>query len=148
MTEFAAPKPVTLSGVEYRFAPLNLADIEELDNWIRKEYMKRVQSCIPDGTSPKDREEALGIGLKTAVNLTWLSGQGAQLIASVRGMAKIAQLGLIKNHPEMTYEKLLDILKADRQALEELSEAMRSPKQAFRQRQAKGTKVSKASQKR
>jgi hypothetical protein len=140
MTEFAAPKPVTLGGKEYRFSPLTLIDIEELDNWVRKEYMTRVYSAIPDDATDKDRDQAMRIAQDKAVNLTWLSGQGAVFIASHRGMTKIAQLSLSKTHPELTVEKLRDLLASDPNAMREISNALRSPSSAFQVRQAKEVK--------
>lgn len=150
MTEFAAPKPVTLDGKEYRFSPITLIDIEELDNWVRKEYMTRVFKAIPEGATKEDKDHAMEIAQKTAINLTWLSGQGAVFIASHRGMLKVAQLGLCKNHPELTEDRLRDILVKDKNAIREISEALRGPTSAFQKRQAKVVKTarSKASRKR
>jgi hypothetical protein len=150
MTEFAAPRPVTLDGKEYRFAPITLIDIEELDNWVRKEYMTRVFNAIPEGVTKADRDHAMEIAQAKAVNLTWLSGQGAVFIASHRGMLKVAQLGLSKNHPELTEERLREILVKDKTAIREISDALKSPKSAFQTRQAKVVRAarSKGSRKR
>lgn len=158
MTEFAAPRPVTLDGREYRFSPLTLVDIEELDNWVRKEYMTRVLKAIPDCATAEDKAQAMRIAQDKAVNLSWLSGQGAVFIASHRGMLKVAQLALCKNHADLTDERLQQIIVADPKAMTEISEAMKGPKSAFQNRQAKEVKKtlkaktskprSKASQKR
>lgn len=125
MSEFGSPVPITLNGTEYRFSPLTFNDIEELDNWVRHEYMRRVIHVIPVDASKADKEMAMGIAQSRVVELTWLSGTGAKLIASVKGMTKIAQLSLQKRHPELTDDKMREILLTDPEAFTKMSEALR-----------------------
>lgn len=130
--EFGAPVPVTLNGKEYRFSPLSLEDIEELDNWVRAQYMNRVMKALPVDAPKADREMAIRIAQSTCVNLTWLSGQGASLIASHKGAMKIAQLAISKRHPEMTDEKFIEILKVDKEAIGKITAALKESSGSFR----------------
>lgn len=125
MSEFGSPVPITLNGTEYRFSPLTFNDIEELDNWVRHEYMRRVLSAMPEDATKVDKEMAFSIAQARVVDITWLSGTGAKLIASVKGMVKIAQLSLQKRNPELTSDKLREIILADSEAFSKMSEALR-----------------------
>ena len=137
MSEFGSPVPITLNGTEYRFSPLTFNDIEELDNWVRHEYMRRVLSAMPEDATKADKEMAFSIAQARVVDITWLSGAGAKLIASVKGMVKIAQLSLQKRNPELTSDRLREIILADPEAFSKMSEALREstgPQKSFQTR--------------
>lgn len=137
MSEFGSAVPVTLAGKDYRFSPLTYGDIEELDNWVRGEYMTRVLKAIPKDADPADREMAMKIAQNTVSTMTWLSGKGAIIMTSVRGMVKIAALSLQKNHPELTDERLRQIILDEPDTFKTLSEALRAsagPASTFRVR--------------
>lgn len=125
MSEFGSPVPITLNGEEYRFSPLTFGDIEELDNWVRHEYMRRVKSALDISTDVEDRRLAMTIAQAKLVDLTWLSGAGAKLISSLNGMLKIAQLSLMKHNPSLTEGKLREIILADKEAFQKLSAALK-----------------------
>ena len=137
MSEFGSPVPITLNGTEYRFSPLTFNDIEELDNWVRHEYMRRVLSAMPEDATKADKEMAFSIAQARVVDITWLSGTGAKLIASVKGMVKIAQLSLQKRNPELTSDKLREIILADPEAFSKMSDALREsagPPKSFQEK--------------
>lgn len=134
--EFGAPVPVMLGGREYRFSPLTLEDIEELDNWVRSQYMRRVLAAIPKDADKADKELAMTIAQRTCVNLTWLSGQGAALIASHAGAIKIAQLALSKRHPELTEDTLKGIMRSDPEAIGAITQALQESAGSFTKRPA------------
>lgn len=117
--------PVNLDGTEYRFSPLTYSDIEELDNWVRHEYMRRVFSAIPKDAERADKELAMKIAQDKVADMTWLSGTGAKMISSVPGMLKIAQLSLQKRNPELTSEKLKQLILRDGEAFSKLSAALK-----------------------
>lgn len=134
--EFGAPVPVILGGREYRFSPLTLEDIEELDNWVRAQYMRRVLGAIPKDADRADKELAMTIAQRTCVNLTWLSGQGAAMIASHAGAVKIAQLALAKRHPELTEDGLKGIMRSDPEAISSITQALQESAGSFTKRPA------------
>lgn len=134
--EFGAPVPVTLNGRDYRFSPLTLEDIEELDNWVRSQYMRRVLGAIPKDADRADKELAMTIAQRTCVNLTWLSGQGAVMIASHAGAVKIAQLALAKRHPELTEDALKGIMRSDPEAISSITRALQESAGSFTNRPA------------
>lgn len=134
--EFGAPVPVMLGGREYRFSPLTLEDIEELDNWVRAQYMRRVLGAIPKDADRADKELAMTIAQRTCVNLTWLSGQGAAMIASHAGAVKIAQLALAKRHPELTEDGLKGIMRSDPEAISSITQALQESAGSFTKRPA------------
>lgn len=134
--EFGAPVPVMLGGREYRFSPLTLEDIEELDNWVRAQYMRRVLGAVPKDADRADKELAMTIAQRTCVNLTWLSGQGAAMIASHAGAVKIAQLALAKRHPELTEDGLKGIMRSDPEAISSITQALQESAGSFTKRPA------------
>jgi hypothetical protein len=115
------PVPVTLGGKEYSLRPLTYGDIEELDNWVRAQYMERVIGSLPKDTSPDDREVAWRIAQATVVELTWLSGLGAKFIATPKGFMKIASLTV----QDLGEKELTEILMNDKSAMKRMTDALR-----------------------
>jgi len=102
----AAGVPVELGGRQLYFSPFTDKDIAELDMWVRGEYIKMVRASFDDSTTKNEREEALALAMKHAAGLTWLSGEGAKLIGTVAGMARLAYQSVRKRHADVTLEWL------------------------------------------
>ena len=107
----AAPVPINLGGTEYLVSPLTDKDLVSLDEYIRHIHIKTaVDSCknMPQEIADK----ALSMAVKQASSMTFMSPEGAGLIKSVAGVARILWLGIKHNHPTVTHEdisaKMLD----------------------------------------
>lgn len=92
-------------GTTYRMAPLTDRDISELDNWVRSRH---IQIAIDAGKdlSDEDRMELKEVAMMQAATLSWMSGMGARLMATVDGMARLCWQGIKTNHPLVSLEDL------------------------------------------
>lgn len=113
----AADVPLILDGKELHFSPFTDKDIAELDLWVRAEFIKTARASLEPAMSQLEREETLTVAMRAASGLSWMSGQGAQMMGTVTGMARLAYQGVKRNHPEITCEwlqkQLFDIKNVD-----------------------------------
>lgn len=100
-----ASVPVTLGDTTYNLRTLSDRDIAELDEWVRSEYIRTSLSGIPDGMTAKVRDAYFGVISSKALGLTWISGEGARMIATLPGVARLFWQSAKANHPTLTYEE-------------------------------------------
>lgn len=82
----AAPVDFHLNDKIYKAHPFRDIDHEEMNKWVRREYLKRVRESTED-------PEMLKIALSESTVLSWLASPGRDLALTSHGMAKI--LGLM-----------------------------------------------------
>lgn len=58
-------------------------EINELDEWVRTQYIETSKKYLPDSSMPEV--------IKEAMTLTWIGGQGAKILSTPDGMAKLVQ---------------------------------------------------------
>lgn len=111
-----APAPVTFHGNEYRATPLSDKDLVELDHWIQAQFIARVRESLesldPDN-KPEDQivyEREMQGARRQALTITWMSGEGAGMMATVNGTARVLWHQLRKNHPEMTHDDCRELM--------------------------------------
>lgn len=102
----AVRQPILIGNRTYECSALDDNARESLDNWVRERYYEIAASMFEKITKADIREQAMAVAMKEALTLTWMSGEGARLIASVDGMARIFWESIRKNHPDVTYESL------------------------------------------
>lgn len=103
----AAPRPITFAdGTSFRMSPLTDADISELDNWLRQRYVRTVMDSLPKDATDATEERTRMAAAREAMNLTWMSGLGANIMGTVDGMAQLCWQGCHHNHPDLTPEQL------------------------------------------
>lgn len=102
--------------------PLSDKDNVELDAWVRKYYLFTQRSSIPDGTDEYERDRIERIAQETASTLTWYSGLGIRIMASVDGMTQIMYMSIRKQNPRITVEKIRSLLLTE-ENLEEANKA-------------------------
>lgn len=108
VTASPIPFSVTEDGkeVEYTASPLNDADIVELDHWLQEQFIARVRGSLPEDVSDDDYDRAMRLAYKEAAHLTFMSGQGATLMASVDGISRVLWHQLKKRSPKLTHEQV------------------------------------------
>lgn len=104
----AAPHPVTLGGKQYMMSPMSDKDMDEINNWLRSTVIDMARRSIPEDATKSEREEMLGVALDRARRLSWMSGEGARLIAEPEGIMRVLHACLRKNHPNLTFQELWD----------------------------------------
>lgn len=106
MTHSTTRYPITLGDKSYEVSPINDVAHDSLDNWIREEYLQHAAALIAK-LPQADKEIALRVAYSTALTMSWLSGEGARLVGTMRGIARVLWEGIRINHPDVPYEEIL-----------------------------------------
>ncbi len=142
----AAPRPVRLGGVEYKMSPLTDQDIAYLDGWVRKKHVEVARSTLPEDATEEQKDRTERIALAQASAMSFMSGQGVHIIAGIDGWSQIMWCGLHRNHPELTVERIAELL-IDPKTLAEAQDAWdvlnNGPRRRTRRAGAKKKKKSK-----
>lgn len=96
--------PIKLGDKEYQVSPIDDSGREALDEWVRAKYVERISPLINAMKSEADKILAIDRAFAQASKMTWLSGEGAQMMGTVEGVARLLYEGIRKNHPEVTIE--------------------------------------------
>lgn len=103
----AASAPLTFAdGTTYQMSPLSDKDIAELDAWVQSRIICMARESLPEGATQSERDETLRVAMQTASSITWMSGQGAKLLATVPGWTRLVWQTIKRNHPDVTEEEL------------------------------------------
>lgn len=103
----AASAPLTFAdGTTYQMSPLSDKDIAELDAWVQSRIICMARESLPKDATQSERDETLRIAMQTASSVTWMSGQGAKLLATVQGWTRLVWQTIKRNHPDVTEEEL------------------------------------------
>ena len=79
-------EPITLT-----MRALEDVQYDEIDAWLRNEYMMAVRKSLRADTSvtPQERTAELEIAQRTAVGLSFLTGEGARQMSTPKGLTKL-----------------------------------------------------------
>lgn len=105
-----APIEITLGDKSYRMSPLTRRDIEELDNYVRATVMTTARASLPQDASEEQKKLTEETALRTAMSMSWMTGEGARLMSSLTGWSRILWQGLRYNHPELTPDSIAALL--------------------------------------
>jgi hypothetical protein len=106
----AAPAPITLGDKTFRMSPLSDVDIGELDQWLQARIVRIARNSLPEDADPALRAETIGAALDKAATMTWMSPKGAEMMATLDGMAQLIWQGCHRNHPGLTPEDVRAVL--------------------------------------
>lgn len=97
--------PITLGDKTYDVSPINDVGREALDEWVRAQYVARVTPLIDKLKSEADKILAIDRAFEKAASLTWMSGEGAAMMATVDGVARLLFEGIRVNHPDVSIQE-------------------------------------------
>jgi hypothetical protein len=104
----AAPIEIRmLDGISYRMSPLTQRDIGEIDLWLRSQVIERALADLPADATDEQREAAEKEATERAEKLTWIDGEGSELMSTVSGWARIVYQGVLHNHPNVAFAGVL-----------------------------------------
>lgn len=106
----AAKVPLKLGEITLQISPMTDRDIAELDEWVQWRYLQNVRDSFRPTDRPEVREMETRVAQENSLSLTWLSGRGARIIATLAGMSRIVWQACHRNHPDMTEEKIRTLL--------------------------------------
>lgn len=92
--------------IEILVTRLTDVDISELDEWVQSRFVKLARASLGDDATQKERDETLRLAMHEAAGLTWMSGQGAKMMASVDGMARLVWQAARSRQPEIAFERI------------------------------------------
>jgi len=95
-----------LGDREFVLSRLTDRDLSELDEWLRARIIKMAQASLPDDASDKLFERTMGVAMSKAMRTTWMSGDGARMMATPDGMARIIWQSAHHEDPDVEYEEL------------------------------------------
>lgn len=98
------------SEFELRTKALSDRDLDEVDAWLRQEYMRRVEDSIKVcSAQTKNAMLSQACGLVASIN--FMDGSiGSRMIASVNGLARLVWQAARAEHPELTYANVKHLL--------------------------------------
>lgn len=89
-------------------------DMIEIDDWLRREYMRRVEASISDLTNETLRERMVATAVRNVATLGMLDGRdGSAMVATVDGLSRILWQSMREDHEELTHQGLKRLLMAD-----------------------------------
>lgn len=99
------------SGQAVLLKPLKREDYEELNKWVRKQYLENVrEACI--GLNPAEKQDLLEAALSHAAKLSFQHGDGREiLLESAYGLARLVYQMIYK--PEMSFDRFNSVLFPD-----------------------------------
>ena len=102
----AASKIDFADGTSYLMSPLTDRDISELDEWLQVRYIQLAVSSLGPKATLEERNEVRLQAAEAASSLTWLSGRGASVMASIDGVTRMLWQSIKREHPTVTEQEL------------------------------------------
>jgi hypothetical protein len=99
----SSPRPIRLGGKEYLMSPLSDRDIEELDQWLKSKVIQMAIDAIPQNASDQICRSVLDSANRVAMEISWMSPEGARQMRTLDGMARLFWQSIKINHPEMSH---------------------------------------------
>lgn len=108
-----APQDVELAGEKFRMSPLTDADWGEFERHIQARAIAIARRNL-DGLPAEDRKTLLEAAFATAYRLTLTSPDAMTYMVSREGVSFLTWLGLRKNHPDVTPDRVRELLADER----------------------------------
>ncbi len=124
VTESASP--FQMGGQEFRARPLSDRAIEDINEWLRTEFVRSSRRRLKSvGGSAGEYERDMSAVLVAAETLDWRGGRGSALMSKPSGFSRIVWEMLRPEHPDLTQAQVLELLQGDPDAVEAANEAFR-----------------------
>jgi len=88
----AAPMKLRFQdGFEVTMHPLTDADMAALDQWLRSRMIQVARESLPQSATQAERDEVIGLAMRQAMGMTWMSGEGAKMMGTPDGIAAVVR---------------------------------------------------------
>lgn len=77
-----------------------------MDEWVRSRAMKTALSSIDSFAPGPARQSYIDQAIRTASSFTWMSGEGAKIMGSIEGVAKMMHESVKQDHPDLTIDRV------------------------------------------
>lgn len=99
----------TVREINLDMSPLTDRDITELDLWVQVKFVRMARAAA-QGLATEEYEKEIELAQRTAALLSAFTGQGARMLSTVEGMARVTYLAIRKRNPDITEERLRSLL--------------------------------------
>jgi len=86
-------------------SPLTDNDMAELDHWLRVHVLRLVRESVSDAPDT-EREAIMRTAMDHVLGLTWTSPEGARILTTLDGLARVLWQGIRHNHPTITVDEI------------------------------------------
>jgi len=101
----AASYPIKIGDKTYEMRPLTDRDVDEINNWLRSTFIQMARNSFTPDMKAAEREETLSVAMSRARKLSFMSGEGAEVIGSIDGVSRVLWQGCRSKHPTLTFEE-------------------------------------------
>lgn len=106
--------PLKVGDTVYKQAPLTLAQMGELESWIKSQFPDPIETAkkMAEGLPLELARDVIARGQEQALNPRWCLGTASagQVLRSMSGMVEMLSLQLKKHHPELTRDDIVRIV--------------------------------------
>ena len=91
--------------------PLSDRDMDEIDSWLRQEYLQRLESALSVCEQPATKAMMITQACTLVTNIHFMDGGiGSRMIASVPGLSRLVWQSARADHPKLTYSEVRQLL--------------------------------------
>ena len=112
----AAPLEFTVGEKTYRMSPFSDKDFGILELWMQDKYIALAKRSL-DGLPIEVQKDLLRHAYDKASHLTVTSKEGSEVLSSLEGGIQLALISLRHNHPNITYEEVMNLMQNPHTAL-------------------------------
>ena len=92
--------------------PFSDDNFTELNQWIRREYINRIEDACSEMTDPHLRDRVINAAIATVPTLDYMDRSiGTSMFSSVDGLAKALSITLREDNPDITPERLKSLMR-------------------------------------
>lgn len=96
---------------EFLSRPLSDKDMDEIDAWLRREFVKRVEDAISPSSSKVMVQAAAGQIVATVPTISFMDGAiGSRMASSTVGLSRIVWQSLRAEHPNLAFHRIKALL--------------------------------------
>ena len=106
----AAPATVTLGKQTFKMSPLTDEDMGIMDQWVRSRHVRIARDTLPADADNEQKDRTERIALEQASAMSFTSGAGLALMEHIEALSQLFWCGISKYHPDMTPEKVQEII--------------------------------------
>lgn len=102
--------PITLGGKDLLVHRLNDRDISDLTEWVRAQFIRTARTSLEGVTDSALRKETLELAMSKAAKMQWMFGEGASMMATPDGLARIIWQAAKQEHPDLSYDYVRSLM--------------------------------------
>lgn len=101
---------VTFDNIEYKIRRINDKDIALLNEWVRGRIVSIARSSLEGVEDEFTRQETLSAAITKAMSTSWMYGDGAKMMASPEGLARIIWQAMQGVDDRLSYEDMRGLM--------------------------------------